>query len=148
MPIDFPYLYRLRVLKAAGNDLKSLPNDVDKLKSLEVLDLSDNIIESLPEKICKIPTLKELDVSDNKIMLGFPKAWENLRQKATVRAAEQSSSKKREPRDRPVKESQTQVSPKGGKKAIGKKKGVAPVATPPATVKTNAGPKSAPPRSS
>jgi hypothetical protein len=63
------------------------------------------------------PALKKLDCSDNKITKGFPKAWENLRQKCTVAYGDQSSFKSREVRERPSdKEAETQSSPKGGKK--------------------------------
>lgn len=129
MPIEFPYLYRLKVLRAASNDLKSIPSDMDKMKSLEVLDISDNIIESLPEKICKMPELKEINVSENKITRGWPKAWENLRQKIKVENADQDSFKERQARERPSdKVAETQVSPKSAKR--GKKK-VSPIGTPP-----------------
>jgi Leucine-rich repeat (LRR) protein len=144
MPIGFPYLYRLKALEVCCNDLKALPVELDKMKNLEILDISDNIIETLPERICKMPALKKLDCSDNKITKGFPKAWENLRQKCTVAYGDQSSFKSREVRERPSdKEAETQSSPKGGKKGIGKKK-VGPMGTPPMRIKSKSM-KSAPP---
>lgn len=120
MPIHFPYLYRLRILRAKSNDLTSLPGEMERLQSLEIFDLSDNILAALPETICKLPAIRELDVSDNKITVGFPKAWENLRQRATVACGEQSSHKERPPQDRPQKEEEVKDSPKAKKKG-GKK---------------------------
>jgi hypothetical protein len=70
-PTDFPYLYRIREVRAAGNDLIDLPRDIIKMKGLVHLDVSDNIITTLPEVISKLPALKYLNVTDNKI-IQFP----------------------------------------------------------------------------
>ncbi|KAK3096191.1 hypothetical protein FSP39_024210 [Pinctada imbricata] len=81
-----------------------------------------------------MPEIKEIDVTDNKITVGWPKAWENLRQKITIKSADQSAYKKREPRERPSdKVAETQVSPKPSKKGIKKK--VSPIGTPPTPIK-------------
>lgn len=50
-----------------------------------------------------------------RIVLGFPKAWENLRARCDVKQMDQSSHKKREPQSRPVKED-VKSSPKTAKK--------------------------------
>ena len=98
VPLDLPYLYRIKVLKAASNDLTAIPTDIVKMTSLETLDLKDNMLETVPEAICKLPALLHLDLSDNKLK-AFPNKLEQLKQRCTIATEGQSSYKQRDPPD-------------------------------------------------
>ena len=112
-PIDFPYLYRIEVVLARGNDLTDLPKDIDKMRGLRKLDVADNVIGALPEKLVKCPNIADVDCSNNKIM-AFPKTFEKLRNMANVEYGDQSQYKSREARDRG--ETPAESSPASGRK--------------------------------
>lgn len=108
------------MLRAQSNDLTSLPGEMERLRNLEIFDVSDNLLTGLPESICKLPAIKEVHVNDNKLTVGFPKAWENLRARATLAYHDQSSVKDRPPQDRPKKPEESKPSPKSKRKGKGK----------------------------
>lgn len=73
LPCDsfFYYLTSMRKLTLSGNNIRSLPSELDSLSSLEILLLDGNEIHELPHSVSKLCALKVLDVSNNKLQ-GFP----------------------------------------------------------------------------
>ena len=57
----------LRILKANGNFLRSLPFELSKLRNLEELYLQNNKLEFLPAQVCALVHLQVLDISYNEM---------------------------------------------------------------------------------
>ena len=57
----------LTELNLSTNQLKVLPDDIDKLVNLEVLILSNNQLKRLPSQIGNLKKLRELDMEENQL---------------------------------------------------------------------------------
>ena len=66
LPASICGLKRIRTINVRGNDLKSLPDDLYKLRNLEMLDVSFNAITKLPE-LRKSTNLRTLNAMNNRI---------------------------------------------------------------------------------
>jgi len=61
-------LLNLEVLILNNNNLKKLPEQIDKLRKIETLSIAANQLETLPEMIISLRQLKNLDISKNKFV--------------------------------------------------------------------------------
>ena len=73
----------IKILNLGGNELETLPPDMDKMVQLEELYLGANKLSSLPDSICSLEKLTILKVDDNRLFelppsIGSLKSLKNL----------------------------------------------------------------------
>ncbi|WP_289063751.1 hypothetical protein [uncultured Zobellia sp.] len=79
LPKELLYLDGLKKLTLHGLDIKTLPDDMEKLKELEYLDLSMNKLNMINEipKLKKLPKLKYVEIFGNRINMLEIERWRN-----------------------------------------------------------------------
>ena len=60
-------LANLKYLYLSGNQLKSIPENIQQLQNLKWLGLGRNQITELPKSLFNLPNLEWLDISENPI---------------------------------------------------------------------------------